>query len=83
MALDQETLIKTYQQRLQGADISAMQGGPVQNLASGGTSALFHIAMQLARLNQNVEALTEAIQSQQPAAPAQPAKADPTPPAKS
>jgi hypothetical protein len=39
--------------------------------------------MQLARLNQNVEALTEAIQSQQPAAPAQPAKADPTPPAKS
>jgi len=84
MSLDQDTLIATYQQRLKGADISALEAGPVQNLASGGTSALFHIAMQLAELNQNVKALTEAIQSQQPPAPATPAKDEPTaPPVKS
>ena len=89
MPLDQDALIESYQQRVKGSDLSALQAGPAQNLAVGATTALFHIAMQLGQLNQNVQALTAAIQSTPPAAKATgaPAAAEPEkvpePPAKS
>jgi hypothetical protein len=77
--LDQAELIAFFQQRLKGCDLSAAQGGPSQDLASGATSALFYIAMELAQLNLNTEALTAAIEKQQTTVTATSSKSTPTP----
>jgi hypothetical protein len=82
--LDEAANIAFYQQRLKGCDLSALQAGPSQDLASGATSALFYIAMELAQSNLNIQALTAAIEKQQTTVTATSSKSTPAaPPAKS
>ncbi len=75
--MDYDTLIAEFQQRLKGTDLSALQAGPSQNLAVGATTALFHVAMQLAQFNKNFEAFMAQNAKASPA----PAPAEPTEPA--
>jgi len=58
--MDYDSLIASYQQRAKIADQVAVGAGASHELGLGATSALFHIAMQLAQLNKNLEALTAA-----------------------
>jgi hypothetical protein len=67
--MDYDAIIAELQANLKSTAILAKTSGPVQQMSTGATAALFHIAIQLAQLNKNLEA-ARAAAAATPAAPA-------------